>query len=166
VISASTWAFTFSTPASANTTGVVSEEHPRRLASSSTATLVPGANVSATRHARIRREKLSAHGVEIRARPVQQPDDRGVNVPHLVGTCRPQTHLRLRRVHAEPGTPPAVRPYEAVPGGRRGPDRPEPLGQDGERAGRDVPVRRRGHHGLDDPDFDDREPMRRGARTG
>ena len=59
VISASTWAFTFSTPESANTTGVVSEDATRRLASSSTATLLPGANMSATRHARIRREKLS-----------------------------------------------------------------------------------------------------------
>ena len=41
VISASTWAFTFSTPESANTTGVVSEEATRRLASSSTTTLFP-----------------------------------------------------------------------------------------------------------------------------
>jgi hypothetical protein len=56
---ASTWAFTFSTPASANTTGVVSEDVAPRLASSNTATLFAGANVSATRHAKIRREKLS-----------------------------------------------------------------------------------------------------------
>ena len=45
--------FTFSTPASANTTGVVSEGVALRLASSNTATLFTGANVSATRHARI-----------------------------------------------------------------------------------------------------------------
>ena len=56
---ASTWAFTFSTPASANTTGVVSEGVESRLASSNTATLFTGANVSATRRAKIRREKLS-----------------------------------------------------------------------------------------------------------
>src|SRR5216684_3291351 len=59
VIRSSTWAFTFSTPASANTTGVVSEGVAARLASSSTVTLLTGANVSATRHAKIRREKLS-----------------------------------------------------------------------------------------------------------
>jgi hypothetical protein len=40
-------AFTFSTPASANTTGVVSEGVAPRLASPSTATLFTGANVSA-----------------------------------------------------------------------------------------------------------------------
>ena len=45
--------------ASANTTGVVSDGVAPRLASTSTATLFTGANVSATRHAKIRREKLS-----------------------------------------------------------------------------------------------------------
>ena len=59
MINSSTWAFTFSTPASANTTGAVSEGVAARPASSSTATLFTGANVSATRHAKIRREKLS-----------------------------------------------------------------------------------------------------------
>jgi hypothetical protein len=59
VMSASTCAFTFSTPASASTTGAVSDGAAARLASSSTATLLTGANVSATRHAKIRREKLS-----------------------------------------------------------------------------------------------------------
>ena len=37
----------------------MSEDVARRLASSNTATLFTGANVSATRHAKIRREKLS-----------------------------------------------------------------------------------------------------------
>jgi len=59
VMRSSTWAFTFSTPASANTTGVASEGVAPRLASTSTATLFTGANVSATRHAKIRRKKLS-----------------------------------------------------------------------------------------------------------
>jgi hypothetical protein len=58
-IKASTRALTFSTPASANTTGALAERVAPRLASSSTATLLPGVKVSATRHARIRREKLS-----------------------------------------------------------------------------------------------------------
>ena len=58
-ISSSTWGFTFSTPASASTTGAVSEGAAARQASSSTVTLLPGANVSATRHAKMRREKLS-----------------------------------------------------------------------------------------------------------
>jgi hypothetical protein len=40
-ISSSTWAFTFSTPASANTTGVVSDGVVPRLASISTAELFP-----------------------------------------------------------------------------------------------------------------------------
>src|SRR5262245_61164716 len=58
-IRSSTWALTFSTPASAKTTGVVWEDVAARLASTSTATLLTGANASATRHAKIRREKLS-----------------------------------------------------------------------------------------------------------
>jgi hypothetical protein len=43
------WAFTFSTPAFASTTGVLSEGAAARLASSKTATLFTGANVLATR---------------------------------------------------------------------------------------------------------------------
>ena len=58
-IKSSTSAFTFSTPASASTTGVVADGVARRLASTSTATLFTGANLSATCHAKIRREKLS-----------------------------------------------------------------------------------------------------------
>jgi hypothetical protein len=58
-IGASTCSFTFSTPASASTTGAVAEGAAARLASSSTVTLLTGANVSATRHAKMRREKLS-----------------------------------------------------------------------------------------------------------
>ena len=52
-------AFTFSTPASASTTGVVSEGAAARLASSGTVTVLTGANVSATRQAKMGREKLS-----------------------------------------------------------------------------------------------------------
>jgi hypothetical protein len=59
VINSSTWAFTFSTPASAKTAGVVSDGVAVRLASTSTSTLFAGVKVSATRHARILREKLS-----------------------------------------------------------------------------------------------------------
>ena len=50
VMSASTCAFTFSTPAFANTRGVVSEDVARRLAWSNTATLLPPVNVSVTHH--------------------------------------------------------------------------------------------------------------------
>jgi len=58
-INASTWAFTCSTPASVSTTGVVSEGAAARLASSSTVTVLTGANASATRQATMRREKWS-----------------------------------------------------------------------------------------------------------
>jgi hypothetical protein len=43
-------------------------------------------------------------------------------------------------MYAKPGAALAVLPDEAVPGGRRGPHRAEPLGEDGERAGRDVTI--------------------------
>ena len=48
VIRSSTCAFTFSTPESASTTGIVSDGAAARLASTRTATLFTGANVSAT----------------------------------------------------------------------------------------------------------------------
>jgi hypothetical protein len=47
-IRSSTWAFTFSTPASANTMGVIADGVTPRLAWTNTATLFTGANVSAT----------------------------------------------------------------------------------------------------------------------
>lgn len=62
-MSASTWAFTFSTPASANTTGAVSEDVAPRLASSNTATLLTGAKVSATRHAKDPSRDVVGHGM-------------------------------------------------------------------------------------------------------
>src|ERR1700724_2799404 len=93
------------------------------------------------------------HGVEVGAGPVEQTDDGGVDVPHLVGSRRAKPYLRFCWVHAEPGPLPAVLPYEAVPGGGRSPDRAEPLGEDGERTGRNVPIVGRGDHVLDHPDL-------------
>ena len=130
-INSSTWAFTFSTPASANTTGALAERAAPRLASSSTTKLLTGANVSATRHARIRREKW-------RSRP----------------------HLRFRRMHAEPGASPAVGPYQSVPSRRRRRHAAEPLRKDGERAGRDATVLGRGDHVSDRLDLGGRQAMR------
>ena len=106
------------------------------------------------------------HGVEVDAGPVKQADDGGVDVPHLVSARRSKAHLRLCGVHAEAGAAPAVLPDEAVPGGGRGPDRAEPLRQDGERAGRDVPVLGCGHHVLNCPDLGRGQSMRRRVRTG
>src|SRR5439155_19856626 len=91
VTRSSTWAFTFSTPASANTTGVVSEGVVPRLASSSTATVFTGANISATRHAKIRREKLSITA----CRYVRVPSRRRMTV---VSMC----HISSARVVRRP----------------------------------------------------------------
>ena len=55
-------------------------------------------------------------------------------------------------VHAEAGAAPAVLPHEAVPRRRRGPDLAQPLGEDGEPAGRDVTIFGRGDEILDRPD--------------
>ena len=104
--------------------------------------------------------------MEIGARPIEQPDHGGVDVPHFVGARGAEPNLRLRRVEAEPGAPPPVLSYEVVPGRRGRPDLAEPLREDGERAGGDVPVLGRGDHVLDHPDFRWRQPMRRRAGTG
>src|SRR5262245_59144749 len=116
VINSSMWAFTFSTPASANTTGVVSEGIAPRPASTSTATLFAGANVSATREDPSR--EIVDHRVQVGASPIEQADDGGVDVPHVVGASRSQANLRFGRMHAEPRPSPAELPHQVVPGGR------------------------------------------------
>ena len=106
------------------------------------------------------------HRVQVGAGPVEQANDGGVDVPHLVGLRRAKADLRLRRVHPEPGATPAKLPHQAVPGRGRGPDLAKSLRQHGERADRDVPVIERGHHLLDRADFGWRESMGRRVRTG
>jgi hypothetical protein len=103
--------------------------------------------------------------MEIGAGPVEQADDGGVDVPHLVGSRRAKPDLRFHWMYAEPGAAPAILTDEAVPRGGRGPDRAESLGKNGERAGRDVPIGR-GDHGLDRPDLGGRQSRRRCAGTG
>ena len=93
--------------------------------------------------------------------PSSKRNDGGIDVPHLVGARRSKAHLWLCGVHAEAGAAPPVLPDEAVPGGGRGPDRAEPLRQEGERAGRDVPVLGCGHHGLNSPDLGPGQSMGR-----
>jgi hypothetical protein len=137
-----------------------SSRYVSRMASSSTATLLTPANVSTTRHAKMRREKFVDHGVYIGACPVQQADDRGVDVPHLVRCRRAQPHLRLGWVHPEPRASPAVLPDEAVPGRGRRRHRAEPLREDRERAGWDVTVFGCGDHIPDHLDLGERQPMR------
>ena len=83
--------------------------------------------------------------MEIRAGPIEQADDARVDAPHLVSSSRAKAHLWLRRMHAQAGTAPAVLPHQTVPGRGRGPRLAEPLGEHGERAGRDVSIFGRGH---------------------
>src|ERR1700726_4591077 len=82
VIRASTWAFTFSTPASANTTGVVSEggraktgfdKHGHTVHRRKRLSDPPRQNSS--------REVVDRR-VQVGAGPVEQADDDGVDVPH------------------------------------------------------------------------------------
>ena len=150
----STCAFTFSTPASASTTGAVSEGAAARLASSSAVTLFTGANVSATRHAKLRcvaKSCRSRHG-----------DRRGSRRAGGSLWCRCARSRRLASFERPPSVSPDARgagvgaSRSAVRGGTRLRARPRPRRaavQDGDRAGRDVPVLERGHHVLDRPDF-------------
>jgi hypothetical protein len=97
-IKASTSAFTFSTLASASTTGVVSERVTARI------------RLERHGHAAARREpvddpprqdpsgEIVDHGMEIRAGPVEQTDDGGVDMPHLVRARRPKPNLGFGRM--------------------------------------------------------------------
>jgi len=76
-------AFTFSTPASPHRhhAWALTERVAPRPACSSTATLLTDANVSVTRHARIRREKLSSTACRYGPGAVEQADESNVDVP-------------------------------------------------------------------------------------
>ena len=102
-INASTSAFTFSTPASANTTGALVERVAPRVASSSTATLVAGANVSATRHARTRYARLPrcTYQAEPPARVVARA---GVNLGAIAAAGAALFALGLRALRRYPTT--------------------------------------------------------------
>jgi hypothetical protein len=67
------------------------------------------------------------HSMEIDAGAVEQANDGGVDVPHLVSARRSKAHLWLCWMTAEAGAAPPVLPDEAVPGGGRDPDRAELL---------------------------------------
>ena len=47
--------------------------------------------------------KVVDHRVQVHAGSVEQANNGGVDVPHLIGLRRSKAHLRLRRVLAEPG---------------------------------------------------------------
>ena len=90
-----------STPPSASTTGTLVERVAVRVASSRTVTLFTGANVSATRHARIRREKLSIRACRY-ARMPSSKRMRVVSMCHISsGPVVRRANLRLRGMHPE-----------------------------------------------------------------
>ena len=87
-INSSTWALTFSTPASANTTGALAERVAPRLASSSTATLLDWRERVGHAPRQNPSREVVDYGVQIGACPVEQAHDGGVDVPHLVRSSR------------------------------------------------------------------------------
>ena len=165
-IKASTWAFTFSIPASASTTGTVPEDAVARVASSSTVTLLTGANESATRQAKDASRAVVDHGVAIRSGPVTSADDGGVEVPHLVGSTRAQSPRWCRWLAPKPGASPAVRSDEALPGRRRRCDGVEPRREHRECAGREVTGFGSGDQIPDRVDLGARQLMRCRPRAG
>jgi len=58
--------------------------------------------------------KVVDHRVQVHAGSVEQANNGGVDVPHLVGARRSKADRRLRRVHAEPGAAPAGLAHETV----------------------------------------------------
>jgi hypothetical protein len=83
-IRSSTSAFTFSTPASANTTGVVADGVAARLASTRTATLLTGAKRIRDSPRQDPLREVVDHRVHVGAGAVKQADDGGVDKPRLV----------------------------------------------------------------------------------
>ena len=88
-------------------------------------------------------------------------------VPRVIGIGSAVIGAAALLSAQDPGRPSfkvaSVKPHRSVEqtsGGGRGPDRAEPLGEDGERAGRDVPIVGRGDHVLDRPDLGGRQSRR------
>lgn len=92
--------------------------------------------------------------------PVEQADDRGVDVPDFVGLGGPDADARLRGMNPDAGTAPSSLPNEAIPGGGRGIDRADALREQGEPTGGDVAVIRRLDHLSDLGDFIGGEALR------
>src|SRR5713226_4659 len=95
VIRSSTWAFTFSTPASAKTTGVVSEGVAGPTGVEQHGDAVDGCECVGDSPRQDASREVVDHGMEIGAGPVEQADDGGVDVPHLVGSRRAKPDLRF-----------------------------------------------------------------------
>ena len=55
------------------------------------------------------------HRVQIGAASIEQPDQRGVDVPDLIGARGPNPDLRLGRMNALPGPSPVVITDQAIP---------------------------------------------------
>src|SRR5919198_3143068 len=107
-ISASTWAFTFSTPASAKTTAAVSDRVAAPTCVEQHGYAVPGRERLGDAPRQDPSREIVDHGVQIGAGPIQQANDGRVDVPHLVGSSGSKPDLGFRGVHAESGPSPAV----------------------------------------------------------
>ena len=93
----------------------IRQHHRRRLSKRRTPTRIDQHGHTVHRRKRLvdalrqnASRKVVDDRMEIRAGPVEQPDDRRVDVPHLVGPRRAKADLRFRRMHTEPWPPPAV----------------------------------------------------------
>ena len=106
------------------------------------------------------------HSMKAGTSSVQEPNHRGIDVAVLIWLRRSNADLRLCRMNSSSWPSPAVDTNESVPCRRGGEDLGETLGEDRERAGRDVTVLLRGDHLFDDSHLLGRELMRGRAWTG
>jgi len=106
------------------------------------------------------------HGVEVRARPVEETDHGSIHMEELVRPRGADPDLRAFRMNSEPRASPSSLTDEPQPGRGRGEDDAHPLRQDREPSRRDVPELGRLHHLADLCDFLDGQPVRRRRRAG
>jgi hypothetical protein len=84
--------------------------------------------------------------VQVDTRAIEESEEGDIDVPVFVGLRRPQTQGWLLRVDAAAGPEPTALADERVPGGRRGEDLAEALGEEGDAAHGDVAVGVVGDH--------------------
>ena len=102
-------------------------------------------------------------GVQVGASAVEQPDDRGVDVPNWVWLLRTNALFGLGRIDSPPWAEPAAFTHEAPPSRRRGEDATDALGMQCERADGHVSIGLGSHHVPHRADFLGRELGGRGT---
>jgi len=102
--------------------------------------VAPASNDGVTFQAQDAAREVVDHRVQISSASIQQPDQRRVDVPNLVGMGSPNPDLRLGRMDALPGSSPLVIADQSIPRARSSKDLTKALSEESQCPGRDMSI--------------------------